>query len=135
MTPDLLFYDGGCGLCHRTVVFVLRHDPDGHAFRFAPLGGETFEQSVPAGQREGLPDSIVVCTATGRTLVRSEAVIHIGERLGGGWRFLSRLARLVPRMLRDAAYDGIARIRFRLFARPAGVCPAVPPGLRSRFLA
>ena len=33
-----------------------------------------------------MPDSVVVRTADGRTLVRSAAVIHIGERLGGTWR-------------------------------------------------
>ncbi|HZH02738.1 MAG TPA: DCC1-like thiol-disulfide oxidoreductase family protein [Myxococcaceae bacterium] len=35
---DILFYDGGCGLCHRAVRFVLARDPAGR-FRFAPLGG------------------------------------------------------------------------------------------------
>jgi predicted DCC family thiol-disulfide oxidoreductase YuxK len=30
-------------------------------------------------------------------------------------------------------YDWVARIRYRLFARPADVCPVMPPELRRRF--
>ena len=72
--PELLFYDGGCGLCHRAVRFVLWADPEGRAFRFAPLGGDTFQALVSAGERERLPDSLVVrTTEDGRLLTRSTA--------------------------------------------------------------
>jgi len=131
---DLVFYDGSCGLCHRLVSFVLARDPDGSRFRYAPLGGPTFVHSFVAGERERLPDSIVVRTADGRTLVRSAAVIQLGERLGGGWRALARAASLFPHWLLDLAYDGIARIRRALFVRPEMTCPIVPQELRGRFL-
>jgi predicted DCC family thiol-disulfide oxidoreductase YuxK len=103
------------------------------AFRFAPLASATFEQHVPPAARSGLPDSIVVQTADGRLLVRSAAVLHILARLGGVWRVLAACARVVPRPLRDAAYDAVARVRKRLFAAPPEACPLVPPGLRGRF--
>ncbi len=132
--PEVLFYDGGCGLCHRAVRFILWADREGRAFRFAPLGGATFEAQVPVSERAGLPDSMVVQTAEGALLTRSAGVLHILRRLGGGWRALAFLFGLVPRPLRDAAYDFVARIRLRLFARPDDACPVVPPPLRSRFL-
>jgi predicted DCC family thiol-disulfide oxidoreductase YuxK len=138
MTPDrsvdLLFYDGGCGLCHRSVTFVLARDRDGAKFRYAPLNGSTFVQRFSEADRVALPDSIVLQTADGRTLVRSAALIHIGERLGEPWRILARIASLVPRWLLDLGYDGVARIRRRLFTRPEGACPRLPPELRTRFL-
>ncbi|MBI5445766.1 MAG: DUF393 domain-containing protein, partial [Deltaproteobacteria bacterium] len=34
--PDLVLYDGGCGLCHRSVSFLARRDQDGSGFVFAP---------------------------------------------------------------------------------------------------
>ena len=37
--PETIFYDGGCGLCHRFVRFVIKRDPDGTLFRYAPLEG------------------------------------------------------------------------------------------------
>ncbi len=131
---DLLFYDGGCGLCHRWVGFVLRHDPDGSRFRFAPIGGTTWNEAIPESLRQTLPDSLVLRTADGRTLVRSDAVLSIGERLGGGWRSLARVTGLLPRWPLDVGYDGIAKVRKRLFSAPAGSCPVVPAGLRARFL-
>jgi len=131
--PEWLFYDGNCGLCHRWVRFVIRADRDGSKFRFAPLGGETFNVQVPESWRASLPSSIVVKTGDGRLLVRSAAILHILDRLGGLWRVLGIVGRSVPRSLRDSLYDWIARIRHKLFARPADVCPVLPPALRSRF--
>jgi predicted DCC family thiol-disulfide oxidoreductase YuxK len=133
-SADLLFYDGGCGLCHRSVIFVLARDREGAKFRYAPLGGSTFVQRFSEGERVALPDSIVLHTSDGQTLVRSAALIHVGERLGGPWRMLARIASRVPRWLLDLGYDGVARIRRRLFTRPEGVCPRLPPELGTRFL-
>ena len=130
--PELLFYDGDCGLCHRSVRFVAAADRAGR-FRFAPLGGETFRALVPADARAPLPDSIVVRRADGALLARSEATLHVLRRLGGRWRALAAALALVPRGLRDAGYDFVARRRARWFARPADACPIVPPHLRARF--
>jgi predicted DCC family thiol-disulfide oxidoreductase YuxK len=133
LTPEMLFYDGHCGLCHRAVKFVLKHDKTGKAFRFAPLQGETFSALVPASDRAILPDSVIVRTADGALLVRSAAFIHILRRLGGGWRALAAILAVVPRALRDAAYDFVARVRYRVFGRRDDVCPIVPAELRKRF--
>ena len=131
--PEIVFYDGGCGLCHGAVRFVLAVDREGH-FRFAPLQGATFRQQIPEAERAGLPDSIVVKAAQGPLLSRSAAILYILRRLGGGWRGLAAVAGLVPRRLRDIVYDFVARIRLRLFARPDDYCPLVPRELRARFL-
>jgi len=131
--PELLFYDGHCGLCHRAVKFVLKHDRSGNAFRFAPLQGSTFQSRVFPEQRAALPDSIVVLTDAGSLLVRSDAFVHILRRLGGGWRFLGGIVDVIPRSLRDLAYDFIARVRYRVFGKRDDLCPIVPPDLRARF--
>jgi predicted DCC family thiol-disulfide oxidoreductase YuxK len=132
---ETLFYDGSCGLCHRAVRFLLAEDADGAALRFAPLGSDTFRAQVPEAERARLPDSLVLVATDGRVLTRSTAVRHLLERLGGTWRVLATLVRIVPARLQDAAYDAIARIRYRLFARPKDACPILPPHLRGRFLA
>ena len=129
----MVFYDGACGLCHRTVRFAIARDRDGRHFRFAALGGEAFRRLVPEAQRAGLPDSIVVLTPGGAVLARSAAVIHILERIGGPWRLPGGLLALVPQGFRDLGYDGIARVRHRLFRRPTDACPVTLPELRARF--
>jgi predicted DCC family thiol-disulfide oxidoreductase YuxK len=88
---------------------------------------------VPAAARAGLPDSIVTLTPDGTLLVRSAAVIHVLERVGGGWKVAGRLLRLVPRSVRDVGYDTVARVRHLLFRRPTEACPVTPPELRARF--
>lgn len=130
---ETLFYDGHCALCHRTVKFVLKHEKGGVAFRFAPLQGTTFQALVPAEKRSGLPDSIVIMTADGVLLARSDAVVHLLRRLGGAWRILSAILAVVPRVVRDAGYDFIARVRYRVFGNRQDLCPVVPQELRSRF--
>jgi len=129
----MVFYDGACGLCHRTVRFAIARDRDGSRFRFAALDSRAFRRRVPEAQRAGLPDSIVVLTADGALLARSAAVIHILERIGGPWRLPGGLLALVPQGIRDLGYDGIARVRYLLFGRPTDACPVTPPELRARF--
>jgi predicted DCC family thiol-disulfide oxidoreductase YuxK len=130
---EMLFYDGHCALCHHSVKFVLKHDRSGKLFRFAPLQGPTFEARVPAEKRAGLPDSVVVLTSDGTLLVRSNAFLHVLRRLGGGWRTLAAMIGVIPRALRDAAYDFIARVRYRVFGTREDSCPVMAPDLRTRF--
>ncbi len=131
--PLELYYDGECGLCHRAVRMTLAEDPTGVTFRYAPLQGPTFAARVEASTRKGLPDSLVVRAPDGRLLLRSDAVGHILQALGGAWRVLGHLLLLLPRWLRDGAYGAIASLRKRIFRKPAGSCPVLPPHLRSRF--
>jgi predicted DCC family thiol-disulfide oxidoreductase YuxK len=130
---EILFYDGGCGLCHHFVRFVIRADREGRRFRFAPLGGATFASLVPEAERAALPDSVVVRRADGRLLTRSAAAVHVMRRLGGVWRLLGAALVLVPRPLRDLGYDLVAGARGRVFTKPAEACPVTPPTLRARF--
>jgi predicted DCC family thiol-disulfide oxidoreductase YuxK len=131
--PEILFYDGHCGLCHRAVKFVLQHDRSGSAFRFAPLQGETFQSRVPSERRAGLPDSVVVLTSDGHLLTRSDAFLHIFQKLGGGWNALAGILGVIPRPARDAVYNAVARIRYRVFGTRDDLCPVVAADLGARF--
>jgi len=122
-----LFYDGACGFCRGWVRFVARRDAGGR-IRFAPLGGETFARLVQADRVTEFQDTLVVLTPEGRVLVRSEAILHLLEVLGGRWRRAGRLLARVPRPLRDGIYWLVARLRPRTAA-----CPAAPRGGDGRF--
>lgn len=128
-----IFYDGGCGLCHAFVRFVVRRDRAGE-FAFAPLGGRTCSAAFPEPTAPPRADSVVLLTADGRTLLRSDAVVHVLRRLGGGWGATGAVLRVIPRPVRDFGYACVAAIRRRVFSAPPGVCPVVPSHLRGRFL-
>ena len=130
---EVLFYDGTCGYCHHSVKWLLARAPRAAEVRFAPLHGETFMARVPEDQQRNLPDSLVLLGEDGSLRTRSEAVLLLAKRLGGPYAFAAALGRILPRFLRDAAYDGIARIRHRLFARPNDPCPLLTPEQRKRF--
>ena len=132
-TVDDVFYDGTCGLCHRAIRFMISEDTAGTSFRYAPLGGDAYAALI--GNVPGLPDSMVVRTSDGTLLLKSDAALHVGKRLGGIWRVLATIGGVVPRSLRNVVYDFIARIRYRLFTRPKEACPMLPPDLRKRFSA
>ncbi len=129
----MVFYDGHCGLCHRAVRFILAEDIRGEAFRFAPLDSDTFRAAVAEEHRAALPDSLIVLTAEGELLSRSPAVLYVMERLGGVWRLIALIGRLIPGAWLDRVYDAVARVRLRLFRKPETACPLLPGHLRERF--
>lgn len=128
-----VFYDGNCGLCHRFVRLLLAEDLTGRTFRFAPLDSAAARSVFDEAERARLPDSVVVKSAEGATLVRSRGTLHILARLGGLWRLIGALVRLVPRPALDLGYDFVARVRHRIFARAKTACPIVPRHLAARF--
>ncbi len=131
--PETLFYDGRCGLCHGVVRFVLARDRSGAAFRFAPLQGESFSRVAGALGEAQRADSVFLRTHSGALLAKSDAVLHVLRRLGGGCGLLAGLLALFPRALRDLGYDVVARLRRRLFGTKDELCPVVPESQRDRF--
>ncbi len=128
--PAVLFYDGVCGLCDRTVRFVLRHDRR-RRFRFAPLQSPYAREALARHGRDARQLDTVALLLGEHLLEKSDAVGAILRELGGGWRLLA-LLRLLPRGLRDAAYDFVARHRYRWFGQYAA-CPLPSPELRERL--
>ena len=129
--PVLLF-DGVCNLCHGAVRFVLDHDREAR-FRFAPLQSEVGRALLARFELDPAAlDTIVLIDEAGAHL-RSDAALRIARRLGAPWSWLGPLA-AIPRPLRDAVYDFIARRRYRWFGRK-DVCPIPRPEWRERFLA
>lgn len=127
----VLLYDGACGLCDRTVQFVLRHDRH-RSLRFAPLDGDFGRQARLAHPALQGVDSVVwLDNAHNELHVKSAAILRLARYLGGAWRLAAVLV-VVPRPMRDAVYDLVARHRHRL--APAAACVVPPPADRDRFL-
>lgn len=135
MTPaPILLYDGTCGFCARSVQFLLSREPANATLRFAPLEGRTgrdVQRRFPALARV---NSVVwYDPGTNAVLVRSDAAIAALRTLGPIWRVLARLVVLVPRPVRNAGYDAVARIRHRLAGRGTD-CLVPTAAQRARFL-
>jgi len=131
----VLLYDGLCGFCDRTVLFIVARDPGG-TMRFAPLQGDYARKVLHEHPWLRDVDSLIlVDSAAGHVppLVRSDAILAIANYLGWPWR-TAVVFRPVPRFLRDWAYDLFARHRYRLFGR-YDACPVPAADLRARCIA
>jgi predicted DCC family thiol-disulfide oxidoreductase YuxK len=111
--PPVIYFDGYCGLCNGFVDFVLARDR-ARRFRFAPLQGTT------ARARFGDPGEVdpttILLEEAGTVFDRSTAALRIITALGGIWG-LAGMLRLVPRFIRDAVYDWVARNRYGWFGK------------------
>jgi predicted DCC family thiol-disulfide oxidoreductase YuxK len=119
--PHVYLYDGVCALCNRAVRFLLRHDRR-QRFRFAALQSAFARETLARhGERASDLDTFWVVRDAGTDrealLARSRAVLFAGSELGLPWSALAALGRIVPRTVFDAAYDALARSRYRVFGR------------------
>ena len=127
-----MLFDGVCNLCNASVRFIIDRDPRAR-FHFAALGSEAARSLLAAAGASGpLPDSIAL-VENGKVYTRSLAALRIARRLRFPWPVLWALV-AVPRPVRDALYDWIARNRYRWFGRREE-CLLPTPELRARFLA
>jgi predicted DCC family thiol-disulfide oxidoreductase YuxK len=127
----ILLFDGVCNLCNRAVQWVIARDRRAR-FRFAALQSEAGRALLA---RLGLPadslDTVVLVDGEAH-FTKSDAALEVARRLGGAWA-LAVLLKAVPRPLRDAAYDWVARRRYARWGRRAE-CWVPTPELRARFL-
>lgn len=128
----LLLYDGECGLCARSVRFILDRDKK-KRIRFAPLQSE-LGRGVAASQ--GLdPDdltTLVLVEEGGRVSVRSTAALRASGDLRMPWR-MAKVFLIVPRFLRDGIYRWVAKHRLRFFGT-ADSCRLPTPEESARFV-
>jgi len=126
----IIYFDGLCNLCDGFVRFLLARDRH-RRYRFAPLQGETARVRLEGRFTAGDLHTVVL-EEPRRFRERSDAALAILSGLGGIWR-LAAVFRIVPRRLRDAVYDYIARKRFERYGR-LDACRVPTPQEHERFL-
>ena len=110
----LILFDGVCVLCSRVCQFVSRRDRRGY-FRYLPI--QSPEGRLLAGALGIDPDrpDTFAFIAGGRGHVKSDAALLIARVLPG-WHW-AWPAHWLPRLIRDAIYDFVARNRYKWFGR------------------
>ena len=132
----VVLYDGVCGLCNGLNQFLLKRDRHDH-FRFASLQSEFAAALL---KRHGVSsvdlDTVYVVDNYGqvneRLLSRSDAILHMLRQIGGIWN-LFRLGSMIPKSLRDALYNLVARNRYRMFGKYE-VCLMPEERFKHKFL-
>ena len=126
---QVIFFDGVCNLCNRTVDFLIRRDKN-RVLRYAPLQGKAAKDLLDPAMIQALP-SVVFMDKNGAHQ-RSSAVIRAAAKLGGMWPLMKALL-IIPRPIRDAIYSWIGRNRYRWFGKRDS-CRLPTPQERAMFL-
>jgi predicted DCC family thiol-disulfide oxidoreductase YuxK len=130
--PDdaVILYDGVCIFCSRWVRFVATRDV-AKRFRFTAIQSDYGRRLAQAlGIDAASPDTNAV-VLNGEPLFKSDAAIAVVCGLPY-WRWAGVLA-FVPKPLRDAVYDLVARNRYRIFGKYSE-CYLGDASFRSRVL-
>jgi predicted DCC family thiol-disulfide oxidoreductase YuxK len=111
---DVILYDGVCVFCSRWVRFVAVRDSE-RRFRFTAIqSGYGTRLARAFGINPDDPDTNAVVHG-GAVFFKSDAALTVLSHLPG-WRWV-RVLRVVPKRLRDAAYNLVARNRYRIFGK------------------
>lgn len=125
----IIFYDGDCGFCNKSVQFVLKHEKK-QIIQFSALQSNfaiDFFEKIGAKK----PDlSTFYFYSNGQMYERSSAALKVIPELKWYLQFL-RIGWLLPRFVRDSMYDFIAKRRTKL---ANGFCLIPSTENRQRFL-
>lgn len=124
----VVFYDGECGLCSRSVLFLLRNE-NGEDLRFCALQSAAALEFFYENNLEMKTfDTIVYWDGT-RFSFKSTAVLRLIPYLKPRYFWL-KIAWIFPRFLRDFVYDIVANNRKKLFKN---TCALPTVELKNRF--
>ena len=126
----IILFDGVCNLCSGSVQFILKRDKE-NKFMFASLQsnyGQTLLKQLD------LPTDTFnsfVLYEDGKIFTHSTATLKMFSQLKGwGW---VKIFWVVPKFIRDAVYNLIAKNRYRWFGKKEE-CWVPTPELKARFL-
>ena len=125
----MLFFDGECGFCQRSVRWVYEYDEKG-LIEFAPLQGGIAEKYELKGYSEkGGGSMVMMREEDGEIFTKGDALIELGKSLGGVFWVLAVGFSIFPKCVRNWLYDLVAKNRYNL----AGSCELPDEGLRKRI--
>jgi len=130
-TNPILLFDGVCNLCNGAVQFVIKHDSK-NTLRFAALQSETGQQILKHFDLPKEDIFSVILVENEKVYLRSSAALRMYKNMGGLWNLIYFFI-VVPRPIRDAVYNFIAKNRYKWFGEKES-CMIPTPELKSRFL-
>jgi predicted DCC family thiol-disulfide oxidoreductase YuxK len=127
---DVILYDGVCVFCSRWIRFVAARDIN-RRFRFTAIQsayGTRLAQAFGIDPKD--PDTNAVIHG-GVARFKSDGALTVLSNLPG-WGWAGAL-RMVPKPLRDAVYNLVARNRYRIFGKYEA-CFVPDAGFRDRVM-
>jgi predicted DCC family thiol-disulfide oxidoreductase YuxK len=127
----IVLFDGVCNLCNSSVQFIIKRDKK-KQFRFASLQGNYGQEFL---KKHSLPAdnfNSFILLEDDEVYTRSTGALRMLKHLGGGWSLFYTFI-ILPKFIRDAVYNWVARNRYKWFGKREE-CMIPTPDLKERFL-
>jgi predicted DCC family thiol-disulfide oxidoreductase YuxK len=126
----IILFDGICNLCSNSVQFILKRDKE-KKFLFASLQSNYGQALLKQFNLPTNTFNSFLLFENGKILTRSTAALKMFSQLKG-WAWV-KIFWIVPKFIRDAVYNLIARNRYKWFGQK-NECWLPTPELKARFL-
>lgn|SRR5512147_918558 len=127
----VIVFDGICNWCNAWVNVTIDHDPDAK-FKFGTLQSQPAQQLLKELCLPAKDFETFLLLEQGHVYTKSTAALRIVRDLSGFWPFFY-LGIMIPRPLRDALYDYIARHRYEWMGK-SKTCRVPTPTEHGRFV-
>jgi len=107
----IVFYDGSCGFCNKTVQLILKLEKNQEC-QFAAIQS-SFAQQFFKKQNIVVDMSTFYYAKNGTVFTKSTGFIELSKEFRRPWNYLTILT-IIPKKIRDFFYDVIARRRTKL---------------------
>lgn len=128
--PDLILLDGDCVLCSRMAQAIGEHDK-AQRYRLVAIQSEAGRELARRFNIDADAPETYAVVLDGVAYFKSDAALVLARTVPR-WR-PALGTRLAPRFVRDAAYDLVARNRYRWFGRREA-CLTPNAALRARII-
>lgn len=127
----ILLFDGVCNFCNHTVQFVIKRDKKG-IVHFASLQSAFGQAQLRKANLSTDDLKTLIFIENGQLYTKSSGALRLSKYLGGIWQ-LSYIFILIPKPIRNFAYEFIAKNRYKWFGKQ-DACMLPSPETRSRFI-
>jgi predicted DCC family thiol-disulfide oxidoreductase YuxK len=130
MTKTILFFDGDCSLCNKTVQFILKHErKTTEPILFCSLQSAYARQALSKYNYNFNELNTLVLSIDDKVFYKSDAALNVTKYLEIPYIWVI-ICKIIPQFIRDGIYNYIAKNRKKL----APFCYTPSPQLKNRFI-
>ncbi|MEC0128605.1 thiol-disulfide oxidoreductase DCC family protein [Paenibacillus pabuli] len=127
----IVLVDGVCHFCQGLTKWIIKRDPEGK-YHFASLQSDVAKALLEKGNLSTDSMDTFVLIEDGKYYTRSTAALRLAKGLKFPYPLLYGLI-IVPKFIRNAIYNMVARNRYRWFGKDEA-CMLPTPEIKDRFL-
>ncbi|MEK4525178.1 thiol-disulfide oxidoreductase DCC family protein [Paenibacillus sp. FSL H7-0942] len=127
----IVLVDGVCHFCQGLTKWIIKRDPEGK-YHFASLQSDVAKELLKKGNLSTDSMDTFVLIENGKYYTRSTAALRLAKGLKFPYPLLYVFI-MIPKFIRNAVYNWVARNRYRWFGKDEA-CMLPTPEIKDRFL-